>query len=307
LTVVQTSSPVPRQVANADTGKSQTVRNNADTNKKAPDQAKPVVQTVQPPPSQNANSSNGNENIGKTVRIREFPPVSVERDWMDCLALFFSALLLGVGIAGVVAAYRTLRAIEGQAGIMRGQITTMENQLAEMKRQNDLVISKERARIGIEIGELKINALSPRSYLATVECKITNLGAMKAFPADARYYLLVTKSKDGPQEVIIAPSFVAESVITPDQIITEHLLCFQGIGPETIREINDQAVFVHLKGSIPYTDVFGKYVTPFHYAWRAESGYAMATGVMLGKTLDLDKTLYGGWGRVGPESDNTPT
>jgi hypothetical protein len=140
LAVMQASPPIPRQTSDADAGKGQPVQTHADTDKKPAAQSAPVVQTVGTPPNQSANPTKGNENAEHPVRIRELPPVSVMRDWMDCLALVFSAILLIVGICGVRAAYKTLKAIEQQVAemkaqreAMQGQLTTMQGQLGQME------------------------------------------------------------------------------------------------------------------------------------------------------------------------------
>jgi hypothetical protein len=67
------------------------------------------------------------------VRVSELPPLSLSKDWMDRTAWAFSAVLVVVGVCGVLAAFKTLKAIESQAGIMAGQLKTMESQLTAMK------------------------------------------------------------------------------------------------------------------------------------------------------------------------------
>jgi len=111
---VQANPAVPRQTPDANTSKGQPVQNDANANKKPPEQGATVVQKVQSPPNENTNPNKSTQNAEESVRIRELPPVSVQRDWMDCLTLTFSAVLLVVGILGVKAAYRTLKAVEGQ-------------------------------------------------------------------------------------------------------------------------------------------------------------------------------------------------
>ena len=54
---------------------------------------------------------------------------------MDRTAWFFGLILLFVGVLGVCAAVRTLRAIETQSGHLSGQLTAMRSQLAVMQDQ----------------------------------------------------------------------------------------------------------------------------------------------------------------------------
>jgi hypothetical protein len=52
------------------------------------------------------------------VSVTALPSVSVARDWLDRTALLISAVLMFVGIIGVFAALKTLRAIKKQADEM---------------------------------------------------------------------------------------------------------------------------------------------------------------------------------------------
>lgn len=54
------------------------------------------------------------EDERKPVRISEFPPVSVNRDWSDGLMIFFTGILMIVGVLGVRAANKTPRTIQRQ-------------------------------------------------------------------------------------------------------------------------------------------------------------------------------------------------
>jgi hypothetical protein len=85
------------------------------------------------------------QNAQQPVRVSELPPVSVTKDWMDRTAWLFGLGLLIVGSCGVLAAYKTLRAIESQARIMAGQLNTMDGQLTAMKEsgaQTDRLIEQ---------------------------------------------------------------------------------------------------------------------------------------------------------------------
>jgi hypothetical protein len=149
LALMQASPPVPRQTPNADAGKGQAVQGHSDADKKTAEQGTPAVPAVSAPPNENANHGKSSEDAEKAVTIRELPPVSVTRDWMDVLALAFSGILLIVGIFGVRAAYRTLRAVEGQVQAqleaLRARITVgfAENPFPRMaKGQMPNVVAK---------------------------------------------------------------------------------------------------------------------------------------------------------------------
>src|SRR5580698_10413922 len=135
LSVMQASPPVSRQAADANASKGQSVQNGAKANEKPPKPQAAVAQKVQATPNENANPSKRDDDAPHPVRIRELPPVSIVRDWMDVIALAFSGILLIVGICGVNAAYRTLKAIEQQVGEMKAQREITQGQLGQMEKQ----------------------------------------------------------------------------------------------------------------------------------------------------------------------------
>lgn len=309
LTVMQASPPIPQQASDTNTGKGQPVQTHADTNKKPSEQGTPAVQTIRTQPNENTNPSKSNENAEKPVRIRELPPVSVTRDWMDALALAFSGILLIVGIIGVRAAYKTLKQVEIQAGIMRGQLKAMQGQISAAERATATVISKERARVRIKLGELKIDTIDNKFWLANVDIEVSNLGAMKAFPSGTQQVLFLSQSSEAATKAGFLNSLIDDSVILPDQTIHKNVYCIFDVGSQTIKDLNEESVFMHLYGDVHYTDVFGEYVTPFRYIWTVTARYAIATevGIPGSEKIDIANTLYGEWRRHGPESGNAAT
>jgi hypothetical protein len=75
----------------------------------------------------------------RPLRVSDFPPVSVTRDWMDRLAILLTVVLVIVGICGVTAANKTLRAIRGQGNLMRRQADLMAAQAGHMEAQTDIL------------------------------------------------------------------------------------------------------------------------------------------------------------------------
>ena len=75
----------------------------------------------------------------ESVKVRELPSVSVTKDWMDKAAWLFGAILLVVGIVGVCAAFRTLKAIERQVRVMNRQTEVIARQALSMRRQTTIL------------------------------------------------------------------------------------------------------------------------------------------------------------------------
>jgi hypothetical protein len=172
------------------------------------------------------------------------------------------------------------------------------------KRGVEIVISKERARIRIDPGELEIKCVADKFWFASVDIKVSNLGAMKALPYSTQQVLFLSHSSE-PIKKSIPGSLIDDPVILPDQTFHRKANCIFEVVPETIKNLNEQSVFMHLYGAVHYTDVFGSYVTTFRYIWKAS--YAGITGGMFGTKIDTTTALYGGWEKHGTESDNTET
>jgi hypothetical protein len=340
LAIMQAATPAPRKAANPQAGATQNVAKQSSGDKTPAQQAPSIVQSVSAQPNQNTSHSPASENAPQPIIVRELPPVSVTKNWLDKTYIFLTAILALVGIFGVRAAYRTLRAIEQQAGEMKAQretmqqqLTTMQGQLSQMekageqtdslikqttiaaaaakdsageaKRGVDVAISKERARVRVEFEDLQIGDIGHGRgiWVAIVTVKVFNFGAVKAWPSDTQTALFLSASKE-PQAGNSARPLIDKSVIHSDETIDAMFQSLSAVGPETIKAVNEEETFVHLHGAIRYADVFGEYVTPFHYIWQADNGYATATGEALGRKIDINKTLYGAWK---PHGDNTAT
>ncbi len=296
LAVVQTSPPVPRQTSNANTGKGQSVQNDTDANEKPPEQEVPVVQKVQPPPNENTNPNKDNQNAEEAVRVRELPPVSIMRDWMDCLALVFSAILLGVGVIGVRAAYRTLKAIETQGGLMEGQLAQTSVQSGILQDSVELVINKERARIRIGKPEpLVLNMRIPMK----VEFRLFFYGSTPAFSVTSEVTTVLSESRDSSKQefrhgIHELPEVASVSDFTAT--FNDFLLKPLPLDELTVERIRNGEVHVHFSGWIKYLDFFDKpRETAFHYRWNPRDDSANS----------FRRVMFPeGWEKVGGAEEN---
>jgi hypothetical protein len=118
LTIVQTSSPVPRQAPDNRANQSDSVTKDSKDDKAPTDKSVPATAPIQQPPGSNHRENTGREqktqNTQQPITIRELPPVSVSRDWADWVLLVSTVLLVLAGFIGIGFAYKTLKNIEEQ-------------------------------------------------------------------------------------------------------------------------------------------------------------------------------------------------
>jgi len=138
LAAVQAPPPIPSKTTDDATASRQKIQK-LPRNDKAPSPG-----TVSVPSNENnrAERSKGDGtrvvDRDQPVRISEVPSVSVRRDWIDGLTLFFAGALVIVGAIGIRYAIRTLRAVERQA-------KANENQLSETQRSTDAAVKSANA------------------------------------------------------------------------------------------------------------------------------------------------------------------
>jgi hypothetical protein len=135
LAVMQAPPPVPRKAANPSGRTGNSVDQQRQDNKNPSTQPESGIQPVGTQPNQDGSQSKAADNANKPVIIRELPSVSVTKDRLDKLYIFFTGVLIVVGSFGVRAAYMTLKAIERQADLIGRQVTLMTGQLEAMKGQ----------------------------------------------------------------------------------------------------------------------------------------------------------------------------
>src|SRR5947207_13678516 len=171
LTIVQTPAPIPRQTADNQPSQASKHHRKASSRHKdaAPRAASMPAKT--PQPDNPATPSNAEE----PIRVRELPSVTVNTDRWTKAYVVFTGLLLIVGAIGVKYAVRTLRAIESQAGIMRGQLRTMGEQVEEMRSAGQQT-NKLIEQAGKQVEQLTIAAEAARN---SADAAIKNAQAAK--------------------------------------------------------------------------------------------------------------------------------
>jgi hypothetical protein len=113
LFIVQASVPIPGQTTNTPSSSRQAIEDPSDKEQTAP--PSPTVKNETKPEKKHDNVQNStNTDRREPIRISELPAVSISRDWMDRVSLFFTACLVAIGTAGSLFALRTLKSIERQ-------------------------------------------------------------------------------------------------------------------------------------------------------------------------------------------------
>jgi hypothetical protein len=299
LAIMQAHSPVPRKAADSHTSGRQSVKKDAQDHKSQPAEPKPVQEPPASPISQQEGHSIGSDNADKPVRVSELPPVSVERDWMDCLSLVFGGALVIIGAVGVAAAVRTLLAIEkqasemaGQRGVMEGQLEAMNSQLAEMKaageiarKQFDLTVSKEKPRLSVEVDPLEFEYAD---YVnARVKYRVRYSGITPAFITDSSAAGQITEFI-APEPLFTLPMKLPQTVLADAEDMTAPIFP-PNFTSDDMDAIGTGDKFIHFIGFIKYTDVFTdrERETRFCFRWKISALYG-------------SDARYGAWVKCGP-------
>jgi hypothetical protein len=107
LTVVQTGPPAPRKAANDKTTASQKISNNSKGDEAPSGASKTAQQPVAPNASKQKADAEKKANTEQTVRIAEPSSVSVNRDWVDCISLILTCILVLIAAAGTTLALKS--------------------------------------------------------------------------------------------------------------------------------------------------------------------------------------------------------
>ncbi len=170
----------------------------------------------------------------------------------------------------------------------------MGRQLKEMARQIDLTIARERAMLSIEMGhdDPIVEAQHPRRFhhdwapTSTIEeitLTITHYGPTNAFGVTATGYIIVTDSRNKPEETPYGLN-VPDVIESGDEPVKIGVLIFPPVGQSERDQIGDEKLFLHLYGSVGYRDIFdNSYVVPFWYTWKVEW---IEAGSQEGATID---------------------
>jgi len=239
----------------------------------------------------------------QTVKISEFPPISVAKDWSDQAYWVFTLFLVAVGALQVFLLWGNLRAIERQALQMERQTGILEKSVAlaeksaDTARQNvEMFVNRERGHLRVELMPLQW----PPTGAVRVSYKVTLHGATEAYVTSSCARVEITDSPEPGDDGQWYPAMSIPQVITPDNRVQEAQV--QGIFPKSNLEQSDiDAIdagkkFVHFRGFVKYNDVFGaERWTRCRRMWE----FAMLR--------NPDGSRSGHWSKRGGAKDNSET
>jgi hypothetical protein len=296
LAVMQAAPPIPRQTANSPTDTSKGIQNKTSNNQKGTGDAPTTIKSQPATTNQSNRDEHGEENTKHSIRVTELPAVTVStprRDWADWGTWGFNFLLALTGGFQVWLLCRTMRFVQRQTHEMTRQRITMgrqfrvmQNQVDEMAAQTQVLnasvaiskqsadaakqsvemqISKEKARISIEVHDLK---LFPRSFESrAVRYRLDCLCPTPAFTVELQVNACIGDDTGVPWPVSIPPTIATTGAIEKVAML------FGVFDDDAAIRINRGELNIYFYGFVRYRDVFqgqmdAPHETRFRYVWR---------------------------------------
>jgi hypothetical protein len=296
LLVAQTPMPTTGKAANISTGNSPTQNQSADRSQN-PSLPSVAARTKDSngPTFKSDSDKDPDSNDQPTINITNPAPVPIPWGWHEH-AIFWANLILAiVGIGGIVVAIFTLCFIKRQAVEMLRQRITMvktliviKEQAKSLKQQNDMIMSKERARLRVDLGQLP---KEPEDFPAfIVKALVTISGSTEAAIRNTAFKTMIVGPHQIPQLPTLQEMRGMPSVIRAADAPIEVRDFIVAIGG--FPKVFTGASTVYAKGAIHYTDVFdGKWVFRFSRRYK----YLF---------FPDSKIIGGGWENYGEEEDN---
>jgi hypothetical protein len=323
LAVVQASPPVPRQAANDSTGTGSSVKSQTKPKQTAPTQPEPVIKTDNTPRQNSNGIKQRDEDAEHPISVSKLPPVMVvppKRDWADWGYWIFSFVLVVVGGLQVGLLWRTLGAIQRQANEMKRQADLMDKQATKLEesvavadkaavaaqgsadaaKQNiELFISKERARVSVEINPFNLNPPVP-GHTVSYNLRVRGSADAEAYVTSSAATALVTDSQETPTGGFLEmPMIDIPNVLIKHNPVENRITFLQPkirLEQSEIDSITQGKAFVHFWGFIKYKDVFERNrETKFRYVWKLRPGLCGLVG------------NPGNWEKCGQPEDNKET
>jgi len=200
-------------------------------------------------------------------------PVDVNRDLIDYITPVLTFLLVFVGAAYTIAAFRQLRIINRQVNIAAQAVAAAQDSATAARRQTELILGIERPHmsirsIGLRKGNLRRIANGQHGIVPnirlTLEITLANYGRTPAFDLQivAGHLLAKTLPEERPPfEIPIDPG--APGAMLPPFSSMEKLPVaglfweFDPISSEDARRLDAGEIFFWVFGRVPYQDLTG--------------------------------------------------
>jgi hypothetical protein len=225
-------------------------------------------------------------------------------EWWLVVAAFFTLGAIWKQAKEMRKATKAMResteAIQRQVGIMERQTKATEMAAVAAQEGVKIIISKERARIMLEPGTLKLAPPDDPLPIDEVTFKVFCYGTTPAFILERFASVRVTDSEEPPTKLPNIPMPPLPPVFSPSiEGIEKTTFIFENLGDEQRDAIRKGKLFIHFYGFIQYRHVFdteGICETKFRYIWKWSS---------LPAPPDLEASGF--WLKCGPKSDNDET
>ena len=304
LTIMQAAPPIPRKAAHTHARKTKNIEQDSGNHKNPSTEPPPCKESIATQACTADSQHNASKDSQHPIAISKLPTVSIEAGWRDDLALIFTGLLLLVGGFGVCAAYRTLGEIKGQRRAMLRQLRTMQKQVNVARDSFEMFISKERARLWIEVVPIQFHERQGR-FADAMNYYVKFSGPTDAFIVASSAHTAIDSSREHiPVSDYLGSIF---PMVVPQMIgrETELGIKWQYMFPDmllkqtTIDAIKRGESFVHFFGFIKYRDVFDRErETTFNLLWEVEPPFLIQGTKLPGRE---------GWKEVGPPEVNQKT
>jgi hypothetical protein len=288
LTVAQTTPPTPRQASNNSAHAAESTKEQTKTNKTPAPESQSPINTETPKKDENSGNAVSAEDTHKTVRISEWPPVSIPKGWTDYSYWVFSFCLVIVGGLQIWLLYKQLKTVDRQADIAELQ----KNQMIQAGEQTERIINqmKEtevrdlRAYIGVskvilkfrkpEVPEIPRGIVEIQNFGKTPACKVRQWIGIGIGPHPLTYVLPESSN----------PKIASVSTVFPN-IKNISLVDLKKPLPVDAK-VGTPELTVYVYGRITYEDVFkNEWYTSYRFIFGGPDGgqfYRDEKGVVFG-------------------------
>jgi|WetSurMetagenome_2_1015567.scaffolds.fasta_scaffold67761_2 hypothetical protein len=220
-----------------------------------------------------------------------------DKDVWDKAGIFANYLLVIVGIAGVIAAYFTLAKLEYQTRATQDAAKASLDQVELMKRQMDIGVNKERARIEVKPGTLEVER-AMEWLEAGIE--VRNIGHSTAYINCIKGWFVISQPGESLPETDGSTMYMPDNFIN-SQADPVHLSFLWNDLPASLHkftaDMSGGTLVAYLYGHIEYETLGETWHKDFGYLWHMDGDNEQSS------SSDI-KRLESGWWEKNPEQSN---
>lgn len=223
-------------------------------------------------------------NADNSVSVSKLPTVSIGKDWADWSYWGFGGMLVIVGGSQVWFLYRTLKAIQTQAGHMERQTKALEDSVAAAQKAADAAIAQVEMVKSKERAQLRIEFFPPdflyKREIGGYEIRLTvfNDGATRAYILDDSIVAYISdqqKTRTGWAVIGLPRNFLPESSPfgTQTAIRREEIVFDNEADSARIALARAGKMTLFINGRIWYRDIFqDEWMLEIDRYWDSEVG-----------------------------------